>query len=116
MSLRSFSIKEAAYTLIAVLVVPLAFFLLLEASLRWLNIGQDFGYFRHIEIEGEPFLQENPVFAHQFYAPSLTSDRSTTHSRLISMPMISASICLVDLRRWGFRIVIMDWIVCWRPG
>ena len=57
MSLRSFSIKEAAYTLIAVLVVPLAFFLLLEASLRWLNIGQDFGYFRHIEIEGEPFLQ-----------------------------------------------------------
>ena len=70
-SLRSFSIKEAAYTLIAVLVVPLAFFLLLEASLRWLNIGQDFGYFRHIEIEGEPFLQENPVFAHQFYAPEL---------------------------------------------
>ena len=46
-------------------------FLLLEASLRWLNIGQDFGYFRHIEIEGEPFLQENPVFAHQFYAPEL---------------------------------------------
>ena len=70
-SLRSFSIKEAAYTLIAVLVVPLAFFLLLEASLRWLNIGQDFGYFRHIEIEGEPYLQENPVFAHQFYAPEL---------------------------------------------
>ena len=70
-SLRSFSIKEAAYTLIAVLVVPLSFFLLLEASLRWLNIGQDFGYFRHIEIEGEPFLQENPVFAHQFYAPEL---------------------------------------------
>jgi len=70
-SLRSFSIKEAAYTLIAVLVVPLAFFLLLEASLRWLNIGQDFGYFRPIEIEGEPFLQENPVFAHQFYAPEL---------------------------------------------
>ena len=69
-SLRSFSIKEAAFTLIAVLVVPLAF-LLLEASLRWLNIGQDFGYFRHIEIEGEPFLQENPVFAHQFYAPEL---------------------------------------------
>ena len=71
MSLRSFSIKEVAYTLIAVLIVPLAFFLLLEASLRWLNIGQDFGYFRHIEIEGEPFLQENPVFAHQFYAPEL---------------------------------------------
>lgn len=71
MSLRPFSIKEAAYTLIAVLVVPLAFFLLLEASLRWLNVGQDFGYFRHIEIEGEPFLQENPVFAHQFYAPEL---------------------------------------------
>lgn len=71
MSLRSFSIKEAAYTLIAVLVVPLAFFLLLEASLRWLNIGQDFGYFRPIEIEGEPFLQENPVFAHQFYPPEL---------------------------------------------
>ncbi len=70
-SLRSFSIKEAAYTLIAVLVVPLAFFLLLEASLRWLNLGQDFGYFRQIEIEGEPFLQENPVFAHQFYAPEL---------------------------------------------
>ena len=71
MSLRSFSIKEAAYTLIAVLVVPLAFFLLLEASLRWLNVGQDFGYFRHIEIEGEPFLQENPVFAHQFYPREL---------------------------------------------
>ena len=71
MSQRSFSIKEAAYTFIAVLVVPLAFFLLLEASLRWLNIGQDFSYFRHIEIEGEPFLQENPVFAHQFYPPEL---------------------------------------------
>ena len=71
MSLRPFSIKEVAYTLIAVLIVPLAFFLFLEGSLRWLNVGQDFGYFRHVEIAGEPFLQENPVFAHQFYAPEL---------------------------------------------
>ena len=116
MSLRSFSIKEAAYTLIAVLVVPLAFFLLLEASLRWLNVGQDFGYFRHIEIEGDRSYRKTLYLRTNSTRPSLTSDRSTTHSQLISMPMTSAFICWVGRLRWGFRIVITDWIVCWRPG
>lgn len=59
------------FTFIAVAVVPLLFFALVEITLATLNVGTSYDFFNEIEINGEPHYQENPQFAHQFYPPSL---------------------------------------------
>ncbi len=64
-------IKNALFTFIAIFVVPLLFFVLLELGLTALGVGKSFDYFHKIDINGRPHYQENPDFADQFYPPSL---------------------------------------------
>lgn len=64
-------IKNVIFTFIAVFVIPLIFFLLVEASLRVLGVGTSYEIYNSIEIDGERYYQENPSFATQFYPPSL---------------------------------------------
>ena len=63
--------KERIFSLIALLVVPILFFLCVEAALKLLDVGQDYDYFLEISVDGEDFYQENPSFAHQFYPAEL---------------------------------------------
>jgi hypothetical protein len=63
--------KERIFSLIALLVVPILFFLFVEAALKILDLGQDYDYFSEISVDGEDFYQENPSFAHQFYPAEL---------------------------------------------
>ena len=63
--------KERIFSLIALLVVPILFFLFVEAALKILDVGQDYDYFSEISVDGEDFYQENPSFAHQFYPAEL---------------------------------------------
>jgi tetratricopeptide (TPR) repeat protein len=64
-------IKHAIFTFIAIFVVPLLFFVLLELGLTVLGVGKSFDYFHKVDINGLPHYQENPDFADQFYPPSL---------------------------------------------
>lgn len=64
-------IKNALFTFIAIFVIPLLFFVLLELGLTALGVGKSFDYFHKIDINGRPHYQENPDFADQFYPPSL---------------------------------------------
>jgi len=64
-------VKIALFTFIAIFVVPLLFFVLLELGLTVLGVGTSFDYFHKIDINGRPHYQENPDFADQFYPPSL---------------------------------------------
>jgi tetratricopeptide (TPR) repeat protein len=64
-------IKHAIFTFIAIFVVPLLFFVLLELGLTALGVGKSYDYFHRIGINGRPHYQENPDFADQFYPPSL---------------------------------------------
>jgi tetratricopeptide (TPR) repeat protein len=63
--------RKVVFTFITIFVVPLLFFVLLEFSLRIFGVGTSFEYFHTIEISGQPYYQENPDFADQFYPPSL---------------------------------------------
>jgi hypothetical protein len=64
-------VKNIVFTFIAIIVIPLLFFVLVELSLTVLGVGTSFAYFQEIDIDGQPHYQENPDFADQFYAPSL---------------------------------------------
>ena len=64
-------VKKTVFTFIAIVVVPLLFFVLLEFSLMAFGVGTAFDYFHKIDIDGEPHYQENPDFANQFYPASL---------------------------------------------
>ena len=64
-------VKNALFTFIAIFVIPLLFFVLLELGLTALGVGKSFDYFHKIDINGRPHFQENPDFADQFYPPSL---------------------------------------------
>ena len=63
--------RNALFTIITAVVIPLLFFVLLEGVLRLAGVGTDFNYFNEIEIEGEGYYQENIDFADQFYPASL---------------------------------------------
>ena len=63
--------RNALFTIITAVVIPLLFFVLLEGVLRLVGVGTDFNYFNEIEIEGEIYYQENIDFADQFYPASL---------------------------------------------
>lgn len=65
------NMKNAIFTFITVVVVPLLFFVLLELGLVVFGVGKSFDYFYEIDIEGVPHYQENPDFADQFYPESL---------------------------------------------
>ena len=64
-------IKNALFTTITVVVIPLLFFVLLEGILRLIGVGTHYDYFTEIEINEEIYFQENINFADQFYPPSL---------------------------------------------
>ena len=64
-------IKNALFTTITVVVIPLLFFVLLEGILRLIGVGTHYDYFNEIEINDEIYFQENINFADQFYPPSL---------------------------------------------
>jgi tetratricopeptide (TPR) repeat protein len=64
-------VRNAFFAFIAIFVVPLLFFVLLELGLTALGVGKSFDYFNRIDINGRPHYQENPDFADQFYPPSL---------------------------------------------
>ena len=63
--------RNTLFTIITVVGIPLLFFVLLEVTLGLIGSGTHYSYFNRIDIEGEPFYQENPDFADQFYPPSL---------------------------------------------
>jgi len=63
--------KNALFTTITVVVIPLLFFVLLEGILRLAGVGTHYDYFNEIEINDEIYFQENINFADQFYPPSL---------------------------------------------
>ncbi len=65
------NLKNTVFTFIAVVVIPLLFFVLLELGLTVFGVGTSFEYFHEIDINGEPHYQENPEFANQFYPASL---------------------------------------------
>ena len=64
-------VRNALFTTITVVVIPLLFFALLEGILRLAGVGTQYNYFNEIEIDNEIFFQENINFADQFYPPSL---------------------------------------------
>jgi tetratricopeptide (TPR) repeat protein len=64
-------VRNAVFAFIAIFVIPLLFFVLLELGLTALGVGKSFDYFHKIDINGRPHYQENPDFADQFYPPSL---------------------------------------------
>jgi tetratricopeptide (TPR) repeat protein len=64
-------VKKTVFTFITIVVIPLLFFVLLEVSLTAFGVGTSFDYFHKIDIDGQPYYQENPDFADQFYPPSL---------------------------------------------
>lgn len=64
-------VKQIFFTVITLTLVPLLFFGGLELALVTAGVGTSYEYFRKIEIDGVPHLQENPAFAKQFYPASL---------------------------------------------
>lgn len=64
-------VKKVTFTFIAVVCIPLLFFVLIEVGLRVVGLGTHYHYFSKIEIDGEPYYQENKSFANQFYPSSL---------------------------------------------
>lgn len=63
--------KKFAFTFIAVVCIPVLFFLGLEGGLRLVGVGTHYEYFNEIDIQGKSHFQENKAFANQFYPPSL---------------------------------------------
>jgi len=73
--------RNLAFTVITIVVVPSLFFVLLELGLAVAGVGKSFDFFHEIEIDGQPYFQENPDFADQFYAASLDiNPRESTFS------------------------------------
>ncbi|MCH9693537.1 MAG: tetratricopeptide repeat protein [Gammaproteobacteria bacterium] len=64
-------IKKSVFAFIAIFIVPLLVFVLLESGLRIFGVGTSFDYFHEINIDGRAHFQENPDFADQFYPPAL---------------------------------------------
>lgn len=64
-------LKKFIFSIIAIIGMPALFFIILEGSLRLLDIGTDYDYFHEIDINGEPHFQDNKAFANQFYPSSL---------------------------------------------
>ena len=64
-------VRKVAFTFIAIVVVPLLFFALLELGLRVAGVGTSYDYFREIDIDGQLYYQENIDFADQFYPAAL---------------------------------------------
>ncbi len=64
-------VKKIAFTFIAIFLVPLLFFLLLEVGLVALGVGKSFDFFNQVEIDGQTYFQENVDFADQFYPATL---------------------------------------------
>lgn len=64
-------IKKFTFTFIAVVCIPLLFFLALEGILRLFGVGTNYDYFHEININGELHYQDNKAFANQFYPASL---------------------------------------------
>ena len=65
------NIKNSLFTFIALVLIPLLFFVVLEIGLRVVNVGTTYDYFLEIDINGKTYYQENPNFADQFYPASL---------------------------------------------
>jgi len=65
------NVKNIVFTFITIIVIPVLFFVLLEVGLAVAGVGTSFDYFHEIDIKGEPYYQENPEFADQFYPASL---------------------------------------------
>ena len=63
--------KKLAFSFIALVVIPLLFFIMIEVSLRLAGVGTHYSYFNEIAINGEEYFQDNKSFANQFYPPSL---------------------------------------------
>lgn len=63
--------KKLVFGFIAVFIIPALFFLLLELGLKVLGTGKNFDYFTKIELNGQDYYQDNPVFIQQFYPASL---------------------------------------------
>jgi tetratricopeptide (TPR) repeat protein len=63
--------RNVAFTFITIFVIPLLFFVLLELGLVVAGVGNSFDFFNEIDIDGQPYYQENPDFADQFYPASL---------------------------------------------
>lgn len=71
--------RKIVFSVFTIFVVPLLFFVLLEFSLRILDVGTSFAFFHEIDINGQPHYQENTDFADQFYPASLDiSPREST--------------------------------------
>ena len=64
-------VRKIVFTFISIVVVPMLFFVLLELGLRVAGVGTSYDYFREIDIDGQPYYQENGDFADQFYPASL---------------------------------------------
>jgi tetratricopeptide (TPR) repeat protein len=74
-------VRKVAFTFITTVVVPVLFFVLLELGLTVAGVGKSFDFFREIDIDGQPYYQENPDFADQFYPASLNiTPRESTFS------------------------------------
>lgn len=63
--------RKILFYFIALVVVPALFFLLLELGLRLLGTGKSYDYFHEVDINGQAYFQDNPVFIEQFYPASL---------------------------------------------
>lgn len=63
--------RKLVFGLIAVVVIPALFYLLLEQGLRVLGYGKSYDYFNKITIDGREYFQDNPAFIEQFYPASL---------------------------------------------
>lgn len=64
-------VKTFFFGLIAVLVIPALFFLALEQGLKLFGYDKNFDYFAEIQVNGQSYYQDNPVFIEQFYPASL---------------------------------------------
>jgi len=64
-------LKKFTFLFIAAVGIPALFFILLEGGLRLIGVGDDYSYFKEININGELHYQDNKAFANQFYPPSL---------------------------------------------
>ena len=63
--------KKTTFTFIALVIIPLLFFIIIEIGLRIVGVGTHYSYFNEIEINGEDYYQDNKSFANQFYPASL---------------------------------------------
>jgi len=70
-NLETSNAKNIIFSIIAIFIVPLIALLLIELSLRLVDVGHSYDFFDEIEINGVPYYQDNKLFANQFYPASL---------------------------------------------